>query len=288
MKNCLVKKLKAVVDNNNLEYLGGIEFIINSESDITGQVVRSIATDSARITVIGNGTMTVNTSPATTYGDGETFVIPNLVRTLTFSAGNYKVRIDNKYALAELRFGGVAWKSLNQVKNCNDITILVATTLGYVPGNLSSLEGMTQMTQLSMDRTYGYEGNIKSLGKLTALTTLNITKNSSYPSLIEGDVLDFVGEQVKSGRTTMSSNSPLSCNGILEQVTFNGKTFSNASSARMTWESSNGVPTKIAVYNGSSVAGAARVIIYGYSAAEIATNTASGGIWNGKTVQQVD
>lgn len=288
MKNCLVTKLKAVVDNNDLEYLGGIEFIVNSESDITGQVVRSIDTDNARITVIGNGTMTVNTSPATTYGDGETFVIPNLARTLTFSAGNYKVRIDNKYALADLRFGGVTWKSLNQVKNCNDLTILVVTTLGYVPGNLSSLEGMTKLTQLALDRTYGYTGNIKSLGKLTSLTSLNITKNSSYASLIEGDVLDFVGEQVKGGRTTMSSDSPLSCNGILEQVTFNGKTVLNASSARMTWESSSGIPTKIAVYNGSSVAGAARVIVYGYSGAEIATNTASGGIWNGKTVQQVD
>lgn len=288
MNNCLVTKLKAVVDNNDLEYLGGIEFIVNSEKDITGQIVKSIDTDKARITVIGNGTMTVNTSPSSTYGNGETFVVPNLARTITFSAGNYKVRIDNKYALADLRFGGVAWKSLNQVKNCNDITILAVTMLGYVTGNLSSLEGMTKLTQLSLDRTYGYTGNIKSLGKLTSLTTLNITKNSSYESLIEGDVLDFVGEQVKSGRTTMSSDSPLSCNGILEQVTFNGKTVSNASSARMTWESSNGVPTKIAVYNGSSVAGAARVIVYGYTDSEISTNTASGGIWAGKTINRVD
>lgn len=287
MKNCLVKKSKAVVDNNDLEYLGGIDFIVNSEKDITGQIVKSIDTDKARITVIGNGTMTVNTSPSSTYGNGETFTIPNLARNLTFSAGNYKVRIDNKYALADLRFSGVVWKSLNQVKNCNDITILVATMLGYVPGNLSSLEGMTKLTQLQLDRTYGYTGNIKSLGKLTALTNINLTKNESHDSLIEGDVLDFVSEQVKSGRTSMSYESPLKCFGLLQHVPFNG-VFANKLYGIMTWESSNGVPTKIAIYIGTSVAAAPQVIVYGYTDAEVQTNTASGGIWNGKTVNQVD
>ena len=287
MNNCLVTKLKAVVDNDDLEFFGGIEFTVNSENAITGQVIRSINTDNARITVIGDGTMTVNTSPSSTYGNGETFVVPNLARTITFSAGNYKVRIDNKYALADLRFGRVNWKSLNQVKNCNEITILAVTMLGYVKGSLSSLEGMTKLTQLQLDRTYGYTGNIKSLGKLTALTKLNLTKNESHDSLIEGDVLDFVSEQVKSGRTSMSYESPLSCFGLLQHVPFNG-VFTNKLYGIMTWESSNGVPTKIAIYIGTSVAAAAQVIVYGYTDAEVQTNTASGGIWNGKSVSQVD
>jgi hypothetical protein len=245
---CLVTRLKGVVANDKLSYLGTMSFKVKSDSfsGSTHTILAKTATGGDVVyEIIGNGYFTdstdsVNNGKTITIHDGET------LSSLYHSAGNYTILVRNKYCLGSA-FSANSVRTINasELNYCNYITTLTSDSAGNgtgVVGNVSdlpahlteitirdnadsrlvgSVEDFTRFTQLSkLIISTGVNkivrGNISVFGPLTYLTQL-------YVSGMSGTIEGFVAAQRANGRTSVSSSNPIALSYLNEgTVTFNG------------------------------------------------------------------
>lgn len=215
MGNCLVQSLKAIVENENLEILGGFDL-----------KVKYAAGDK----VIGLAKSQGGSVTAKFVGDTSTIdiVIPSDGTTCYTSITEDGVlQIRNKYSLKRLQIGYLCENSINtaQLQYCTDINHLELKG-GALKGDISNISNLTQMTALHVSNNTELYGDIKSLGTMTSLVMFSLTNTH-----ISGTIESFVKESVKNGRST--GNISFSWN--LGDVTFNGNTVDGTASSSLSW-----------------------------------------------------
>lgn len=278
--NCLVTKLKGTVDNNNLPELGTIKIPVKATENVIGMtnlggweeadytphdVVVSI--EDGNLYTYSGSTPVQTTNPANWHNGSQKGVKANT---------NCIMRIKDYYNLAYFKMnvlfnnGGVVTSrfandfvfDLNQFKYCDHIT--------FVGGYLD------------------YQGDIvEAFGHLKEFGTMVFNCGK-----ITGDLKTLVGKWISNGGETTGSfnfgSAPYPSNNFKPDdlnITLNGTKMSvgegtTQKPTKVKWQSA----TKVYVEVGGS---SSTIYATGYTTEEIATNTASGGIWEGKTVTSV-
>jgi len=212
--DCLVTKLKGVVNNNNLEKLGILTITAPASENIQN-VVALGATE--------NNTITVKVSGAT-FSDGTTSKTVGQWDSLALSAheGTATIDIDSKYNIAGLQllfssisvdrlncaFGLTSFATLYDGADYSTVTgnlsnlLLSKPNFGYlvlkgtnVSGNLNELSEYQNIEILYLSNNGLILGDIASLASCTKLTQLMI---SSYT--IDGKLEDLGAGQFTIGR----------------------------------------------------------------------------------------
>ena len=153
MNNCLVTKLKALVDNPNLktmeEALIKVRKTTNPEDYQLG--INITSSGGYQMTCDGNGYFTVN-SP-----DAEHEVTHDFLSGLSvvyFANEDFNVKISSKYNITKISYKGSG--SAERIPSID----------------LSDFEYNTKMIELDLRRGYANKGNLSGLSKMSALTTL--------------------------------------------------------------------------------------------------------------------
>lgn len=235
MENCLVTKLKSVVDNDNLRKLGELRFKMAQSGAFT---VTAVSDDSFKLVILTPGV--TFTAPSLAAGTTEQTVPATASRNFSVS-GACELAIYNKYALRiftsdyyaylnfdeltgteniqQLRFGayqnlskGDVIKSIN--KNTGITSLMVKSTNTY--GDLKDL--VESSTLYNIELTGDISGDIANLSRLSHLADLKL---QSKPRLY-GNVSVF--ENISDIRDISFLNSP----GIVGSIS----SFANHSSLR--------------------------------------------------------
>lgn len=232
--NCLVTKLKEIVDNNNLEYLNAFTIISNGNrslnegirfyGDTSGKTIHlKIISGNGSFsdsTIVTETTLTLSTSDQT-YG----YKTGTGIRSLD---GNpVKVNIENLKDLSTIISGFDSAASLNlsrlflylpnikwfnelgnaqrnyalQLDSLDDIPAsIIELTLSNVctlsaEENVSKLAKLVNATKIEIADTDKIVGNILALGELTNLTLLSLAKQR-----LEGSLEEFAEAQITAGR----------------------------------------------------------------------------------------
>ena len=168
MENCLVTKLKSVVNNPNLSPLG--TFVIKYAEVAPGTDLLGFYgkyTSVATLKIVGDATWNSGQYHVTYINDKEIQLEANRKYEVHFTAGasggDIYVYAENKYNISELRLNG--------------------------KGQLSDLAYSVELTDL---RSYnnGLEGNIANLAKLVVLTGIN-APSSTFSDVLYGDIAVF-------------------------------------------------------------------------------------------------
>ena len=262
MGNCLKTQLKGIVNNNTLKVFGEIEIEIsaNTISDYAKQqrfVLKAKSGETIKVFVkSGNGH--IATSYANLTNDPKTEIIVGTnYEDIWFENINMVLGLTPVYNIA----GFQTYSRQNLVAN--------------ISFNVKDIEFATEVESFDVRYTTTISGNIANLGRMTALTSVGLALSG-----VTGALEDFVSKQVESGKS--SNTTGITWPNITRfNETLGGLHFETVSGL-LTWESAS----KIAVYNANTISGATDVYVKGYSATEIAEKTASGGLWEGKTVTQ--
>lgn len=243
MENCLVKKYKAVVNNDNLPIFNAIKIKVNNPSVVSnGYLVTA---------VIGSISTTNNKKLYPSYNDAVNDTNGFTSKTTTtsgnndlyLSAGEYYIIVKPKNEIRRftcnyqfagtLDFGDFADFSqltnlfelnipTNRIKgdiaNLKDSTNLQTLTLqgnSEVNGSISDISELTKLQTLNLIST-NVGGSVDSLGKLTVLTTLVLTDCG-----VGGDLATMANAMVSSpnnrtfGTLTVTCNNSVKLNGTV-------------------------------------------------------------------------
>lgn len=261
MSDCLVTKLKGVVDNDNLEKLGVLKInrVYNANETQNSAylgVVRSEipAGKTVVLKIIGDGYF------ADTYGGasiGKEVEVSSeqstAVRNLYTSNGNYEIEIHNKY---DFRVNQLSKDYHTKIDDVFWTKIIGINGEGYY-GSLGSLDA-NKITSVNLaDSQYGaVTYTNEDIAKLINITSFSVASErferidtntlgklinlvgANQVSVLQGSIEDFVAEQRAGGRTTFSETLNLKWIGALGLVTFNGATISNVQDGYITWTAS--------------------------------------------------
>lgn len=241
--NCLVTKLKAVVNNSNLKKLGVLDVYGTGNADIgfkgsTPIIVKCVSgsmySDQARTQAITEKEIPVGATSYYVYIVNGTHIEVSSKYNLTFV---YVTPQTEKISTEDFKYSaGITRLTVPQIKgNLSDLSGLTScTTLELVgpaasanldlEGVASDIAGLTALTKLSLLRAYHITGSFESLGKCIALTDIKIAETH-----IAGTVEAFVARQRGAGRTT-ASNIAIS----LANTTFNGTSVTH-NSTTLSW-----------------------------------------------------
>lgn len=212
MGNCLVTKLKSIVDNENLEIFGVIRLKVPANFSVTNFKCPFGCSNSGGkfqftdgITVVSSSTQTDYTSqgeaPCTKYIDTTHVVFERY----DISSENGGWLIFNKYDNDFTYFDASglynpspsAWIFMPNIKYAWYNRIDFADKI-Y---DLSSFKSVTSLINFSI--SCNCTGNIQDLGFLTSLTNINFPNDTVLPS---GSIEDFLNAQVTNGRTSGNLN----------------------------------------------------------------------------------
>lgn len=259
--NCLVTELKGIVDNYNLPILNGllIPFITSTERNIP----RIGGYDSSHpVKVKGVDCWPYNTDGTRRYDN------PHL------AVGDYAVKLKEMGASPYVIISDIDNIAYFALVNLNSSTLLPD---GNTPEDWSFsanvLKYCKNMKKLTVASCSIYT-NTEDLELMTSLEYISLPSASKYTNV---DVVTLVKKWIDNGRSASGS--------ILGQFEtgcqFNGVNLSRYhayTNRTLTWESA----TKIWLPAGNTI------LCVGYSDSDIATKTASGGAWEGKTVVKCD
>ena len=179
--NCLVTKLKGVVDNPNIPILGElrIEFLAVESPTKYSQEVTLEFTENTEVHVL-NGTF-VDENLVDTGDTSKTVKTQNIL----YVSNGSTLCISNKYAIKVLNIYGD--DNRNKFFNLSDLSYSTAlTTLDVmntsVVGDLSDIENLVNVRSLNISRS-SITGNISSLRKFA-----NLLYFLCYYTNISGDV----------------------------------------------------------------------------------------------------
>lgn len=203
MGNCLVTKLKSIVDNNNLPYLDTVVISVNADtqsddllrfqpSPVSGKSIDVVLMDASKVMYHTDNTFT------NVYGNSATLVGNPAVtddnkNIVDVSQGNYKIHIKGKANIYDLSLGGGMSINLADLQSCLELTSLSARvgTLKCV-GDCANLKNCTKLTDLQLGSSDCY-GDITSLANLVNLTILDVrTSIIDSPNHSLNDFLDAV------------------------------------------------------------------------------------------------
>lgn len=219
MGNCLFEKLKGIVDNDNLLKVGEIEVNVSLSSQKNNVKINTI--DEGTITLIGEGYIIQN---------GQNYKsIPQSNTYFSLPAGDYKLRITNKYKVVLLEaMEGVNiddfeyMDSLSYVQGYNftgDIKVLekfkdninfsmaVNNSMG-ITGNLTSVPGFIQNKDWRLQNT-GVTGDISAFGTSGLKDCL-----ISFSPGITGSLEGLVAALTQNGTTSGTKNLRLKGSGV--------------------------------------------------------------------------
>ena len=193
-KNCLVTRLAATVDNNNLQKIDEMAILVQSVSsdnfslggDFNKIKLRNRAAFTVRVTDGGSFSTSSDLSNAVT----QMSLSADTDVTLYFSNGNYKIYISNKGTLRTLVMTGVEGMTeplfhcdMKELSGCTVIDTLDATYRDFY-GNVDVL-GERTMTSLIFLKCSNVTGDISNI---TVTANTNITGTKVY-----GDYSGLVG-----------------------------------------------------------------------------------------------
>lgn len=268
--DCLVTKLKSVVDNDNLYNLLTLKFKLTVPEGLTNYSKYWLQiSDSPGVTIhVTNGKHIYaydNSTPTVVGTDlGETTITQKYNNYCFADAGEYYVEV-SKLALYKVKFPVEAEFDLRELiftplftlnfccKKTSGTLSNVSTavedlTIDAENGNSGNVninaEQISKITNLKNVTSYWLpiSGNVLELGKLKNIVNLYFAG-----SQLQGNIEDFVKEQVALGNTTKSITW-----GRLHgsSIKFNNHTFSTGYNTTFSWEPSHTVG-KTVITNGS-------------------------------------
>ena len=174
MKNCLVTKLKSVVDNSNLLHLGEMR-ISFPEYTNTGENARSIVIkprSAVTLSIIGSGYFTDTTL---SQNKGTTASLEAYVdNTLYISNDVVAVSVPDKYNLLHVLISRDSYFDLDTIKYSKSLEFLDLYSKSSV-GDIASLSKLTSLRGLTLLSSEGIYGDISSLGNLSSLSGLYLS-----------------------------------------------------------------------------------------------------------------
>ena len=196
MANCLVTKLKEVVNNSNLPILGEYAMLeVTTEGLGVTLRVKNYDESDVELRCDENGRFSNGQKTITLHGEG------TLVETLSSINTKTVIYIKNIEKLEilvneESRSGtGVGWgyKDLSNLQYLSRIK-----KLGFRNGysDINSFKDLTTLEWLKADKS-NCGGELSSLAELTNLTSLGLLDTS-----VAGSVDDFAQAQIANGRTS--------------------------------------------------------------------------------------
>lgn len=281
MKNCLVTKLKASVQNENLSVLGSWKFKINVPSNYGDDQYYN------RLAIVGYEPFTITASNSKniwTYGGGSTGheKLENLgsvvaarksgdvwSQNICFpETGEYYITINSKYNIYRLDnipetafvfSSDFIWIPLTELNITNassnydiklndlpsTLTLLKITTSdGRMKYTVTgSTEDLSKLTKLTTFTLSAIpiEGNIASLGKLKLLNSISIEATNIY-----GNLEDFVRQMVAGpNAVTTGIINVVKINNNLKPIKFNNIEINNNSSTTLSWEPATAGQTSV-------------------------------------------
>ena len=180
MENCLVTKLKGVVENGSLIKIGHMVFNVKERSTSSASI-RFTSVNSMQITALDGGYFS-------TTEEGEhltSMTISAYTDTfLYFANANFRVDISNKYDLLvfECNATNAFEVNLSDMAYCNRLQVL-GLTYCNVNGDIEDIKNLSSLVQLKAAYS-NIKGDIANLVGLTNLTLINLIGNSS----IFGDI----------------------------------------------------------------------------------------------------
>lgn len=227
MENCLVTKLKASVNNDNLPILNTMKFFKDwvQSSYNTNYYVNVIPADGKTLTAY--------------LSDGKVFLDQSgnpMSNTLTITSSNFvhvpldrcTMFIKNKADIKKVQSTFTDFTiPLSEFSYCTNIEIIRL----YLSGDTKDISMNTKLVEFYSQNHNGISGNISDFGKCTSLTVLTVNSNR-----FAGSIEAFVAAQRANGRTSVSSSSPIAVALTGANVTFNGGNASKARAANLYWD----------------------------------------------------
>lgn len=197
MNKCYVTKLKEVVNDNSLPYVGYAVANVNLSAEKSMYFGVDTSVNSVKIKIVGNGAITSLGGVSTNVKEaqvshGQSFVL---------SQGTYQLLFDKYYAVP-LSFptdGSITIDAadFNKSLYSKDSNLsLIRIVYGNVKG-MGSLKNVKTLNFQSCDKLYG---DIAELGTCTGLTELWLNGTQ-----VSGNIEDFVKAQRAAGRTSCDS-----------------------------------------------------------------------------------
>ena len=313
--NCLVTKLKSVVENDNLKVLGQYKFYMKPA---TGKPNPTIyLSSSSAFTARTTGTLKLsNQSSIVIYPSQETYQLSVSGEGYLIFENKYNVKQINTYNLDEdinideitfmnnlkrlvssKAYGNIA-NVLNNNPNINYIQLesksiqgdlntvdsAILNNIVFIKFGSSNITGTTslfkngKLTSIDVNNAKNFTGDV---------TELPFVENIQiYNSGVSGTIEGFVAHAIELGKNT---GTDISLVGALAQLNFNSAKRTNIhghyiAPCFVTWENANKIAVKTGEYG---VANTTDVFVKGYSEQEITAKMASGEDWNGKYVTDV-
>ena len=222
MENCLVTKLKSVVNNSNLKKIGVLRFEVDVESINRTNIIHSNINDYCKFTIVSGPKdgqiVKAGSSEALDIPKGTEFFLDNSLDTYYFSKiGKYVIEITNKYNITKFDIRHNVSILLNDMKylsildrvnligkkvvgNFNDLLTSYMTYMrldnkidaiqyvsaGTIVGDISKIAN-TSMAAIVFEYCDGITGDLSSLSSHSTLNTLVI--NGSHK--ITGKISDI-------------------------------------------------------------------------------------------------
>lgn len=265
MNNCLVTKLKAVVENNDLPVLGEFQIKMNAiPSFLVNQTLYLQFNVDSEI-YSADGTKFVDNQGNPT-SDRVSFTA-NVGKYVNLPMSAITICVKNKYNITDIRcnFERVEPINISDICYASNITRIDAKLYG----DIADLHGLTSLTRLHSTNTSKYynlnkvlignigaintlrsltflslgfsklNGNLEDIGALTSVTNLAVGNTG-----IGGSVEAFVNSQrtqTTNPRTTCS-NMNVAYIGQQTSITYQGVQATTSGSAKLSWEAT-GEPT---------------------------------------------
>lgn len=261
MKNCLFSQLTGEVHNNNLPVYDG--FIIPLIQQTSIYLARCAGYDSSHgVEIYSDDCSLYNVAGIVKYDNPKVFTEEYYGITIKEMGSSPALLISNISELGYFEFQNLDSSSQSQGKTPEDWVL-----------DCSVFKNAVHTKSLAMHNL-----NIKCKTDdfilMTSLETLRLISSSVN---VDVDLVTLVKTWIQNGRSTSGSLS-----GYFESgCKFNGTPLSSYHTyvnRTLTWESAS----KIWLPAGN------KILCVGYSDADIATKTASGGVWEGKTVVKCD
>ena len=267
MGNCLVTKLKGVVNNDGLVHFGSIQYTTTAANEeLTIKCDESI-----RVIAKDGKTFTINSVQYTNYTQeafsnvvynipvqGTVIEITNTLNINTIISNSLKSS-DIQYMLS---LTGVTFKqggSLNELSLLSNLKTLNAET-SSISGEISILGTLTSLKDIYLGRT-SVSGNISDVVQPT-LKILSIAN-----SAVTGTVESFITALQNNNITNTIYFTVYNTN-----VTANGYTISSEQMRYLNYESNS----KYTLRSSETLAASTTLGVYGYSMSEIETWQAAG------------
>lgn len=248
--DCLVIRLKGVVDNDNLMKLGEVDIQVSDTTQTEDVYITVAATEDVTLenytqnfVDINKQDTGINKKTGTSVGaytlQGNKlaiypkYPITSVAMTSFYVDSGFTTK-DINYMPSLTSFKAALYGDLDEITNVNKNMAQLVAIRGSLSGHLASLTKFTNVSELRFGSNgYNIEGNLQDLAPLTSLKILHLGECSKVAGSIEA----FVLAQVALGRSTVSSQEALKCGYLsMTHITFNGQPITDLGVKDLYWQ----------------------------------------------------